>query len=75
MNTNAYFKASVRRKLRENWSPEQALAIYDLLCELTEIIWEYYETELSELMHQRAEYDKALLNRSANLSLNDNIPF
>ena len=73
MNTPTHFKASIRRKLREDWTPEQALAIYDLLCELSEIIWEYYETELNELMLQRVEYDKALLHRSVNPD--DNIPF
>nr|VFK56134.1 MAG: hypothetical protein BECKTUN1418F_GA0071002_10812 [Candidatus Kentron sp. TUN]VFK62324.1 MAG: hypothetical protein BECKTUN1418E_GA0071001_10782 [Candidatus Kentron sp. TUN] len=39
MNPSTRFKALIDRKLREHWSPEQALAIYDLLSELGEIIW------------------------------------
>jgi len=33
-----------------DWTPEQALAVYDLLHELAEAIWERYQTPLIELL-------------------------
>ena len=37
-------------KVPDGWTPEQALAVYDLLHELAETIWERYEIPLIELL-------------------------
>ena len=34
----------------DDWTPEQALAVYDLLHELAEAIWDRYESPLIELL-------------------------
>ena len=34
----------------DGWTPEQALAVYDLLHELAEAIWDRYEIPLIELL-------------------------
>ena len=36
------------------WEPEEALAVYELLHELADLIWSQYETPLLELLAQRA---------------------
>nr|VFK66346.1 MAG: hypothetical protein BECKTUN1418D_GA0071000_14831 [Candidatus Kentron sp. TUN] len=64
MNPSTRFKALIDRKLREHWSPEQALAIYDLLSELGEIIWRYYEIEMSDLIAERLKQNAALQRHS-----------
>ena len=37
-------------KVPDGWTPEQALAVYDLLHELAEAIWDRYEIPLIELL-------------------------
>ena len=37
-------------QLPEDWTPEQALAVYDLLNNLTEALWHLYEVSLPELL-------------------------
>lgn len=37
-------------QIPQHWSPEQALAVYDFLYELSQCIWDRYETQLLELM-------------------------
>ena len=37
-------------KVPDGWTPEQALAVYDLLHELAEAIWERYEIPLIGLL-------------------------
>jgi hypothetical protein len=34
------------------WTPEQALAVYDLLDELREKIWAHYDLQLMELIRE-----------------------
>jgi hypothetical protein len=65
MNPATHLKTTINRKLREQWSPEQALAIYDLLAELNQIIWRYYEIELNDLIAEKLEQDAALQRHSA----------
>jgi hypothetical protein len=38
--------------LPDHWTPEQALAVYDLLNDLAEAIWNRYEIPLIELLAQ-----------------------
>jgi hypothetical protein len=50
-------------RLPDHWTPEQALAVYELLKELTDIIWDRYELVLIEQLrgdlyeHDRAQPD------------------
>jgi hypothetical protein len=37
-------------QLPDHWTPEQALAVYDLLNDLAEAIWNRYEIPLIELL-------------------------
>jgi hypothetical protein len=37
----------------DDWSPEQALAAIELLDDLRHIIWERYQTQLQELLHEQ----------------------
>jgi hypothetical protein len=37
-------------QIPQHWSPEQALAVYDFLNELSHCIWNRYEVQLLELM-------------------------
>jgi len=47
-------------KVPNDWTPEQALAVYDLLHELAETIWDRYEIRLIELLApNRDDYDPA----------------
>jgi len=41
----------------EHWSTEQALAIYELLAQLQERIWDYYEIPLREAIRREIEGD------------------
>ena len=40
----------VTLQLPDDWTPEQALAVYELLHELAETIWNRYEIPLIELL-------------------------
>ena len=37
----------------DDWSPEQALAVFELLDDLRHIIWERYQIQLQELLHEQ----------------------
>jgi hypothetical protein len=41
--------------LPDDWTPQQALSVYELLHELAEAIWERYETPLIELLTTEPE--------------------
>ncbi len=59
--------------LPDYWTPQQALAVYELLNELTEAIWNHYQIPMIELL--TAELD---LDNTSQLDLfdfNDSIPF
>jgi len=36
-----------------HWSPEQALAVFELLDDLREQIWHHYQLHLLELLHEQ----------------------
>ena len=44
----------------DDWSPEQALAIYELLAALNEHIWQRYELQLIELLAPQIDEDDYL---------------
>ena len=46
--------------IQEDWTPEQALAVIELLDDLREVIWARYQLQLQELQReQRCTEDKA----------------
>ncbi len=58
--------------LPDDLPPETALALFDLLSELTDALWQHYETELVELiMDDLNAYPAA----QQALDFNDDLPF
>ena len=57
----------------DDWSPEQALAIYELLAVLNEHVWQRYELQLIELLAPQIDEDDTL--QSDLFELDDDIPF
>lgn len=55
------------------WSPEQALAAYELLDALREQVWERYGEQITEQM--RREYAEQQARAQLELPFNDEIPF
>ena len=53
-------------RLPDHWTPEQALAVYELLKELADTIWDRYQLVLIEQMRGELEEDD-----SAQLALFD----
>jgi len=46
--------------IQEDWSPEQALAVVELLDDLREVIWNRYQLHLFELQReQRCTYESS----------------
>jgi hypothetical protein len=41
-----------RWQLPDDWTPEQALAVFELLNELTDILWSRYQVPIVELLEQ-----------------------
>ncbi len=56
-----------------NWSAEQALAIYEFLGEIQQQIWERYELQLIDLLC--ADLDEMDTDQIDLFELNDPIPF
>jgi hypothetical protein len=59
--------------LPDHWTPEQALAVYELLNELTESIWNHYEIALIELL--ATEIDQDDHSQPDLFDFNDQLPF
>jgi hypothetical protein len=55
------------------WSPEQALAVYELLDALREQVWDRYGEQITERM--RREYAEQQARAQLELPFNDEIPF
>ncbi len=50
-------------RLPDHWTPEQALAVYELLKELADTIWDRYELVLIEQLRSDLDpYDRAQLD-------------
>ena len=45
--------------LPEDWTPQQALAVYELLSELAETVWNRYEIALIDLLVPELDQDPA----------------
>lgn len=39
--------------IQDDWSPEQALAVVELLDDLREVIWSHYQAPLYELLREQ----------------------
>ena len=69
----SHYEAMSTLQLPQHWSPEQALAVYDLLNELAQSIWDRYELQLLELIRpQLDEHDASQLDL---FDPDDSIPF
>jgi hypothetical protein len=44
-------------QIPQHWSPEQALAVWEFLDELSGRVWNRYELQLTELLHADLEQD------------------
>jgi len=42
-------------QLPRDWTPEQALAVYDWLSELSTVVWRQYETPMRDLLECEPE--------------------
>ncbi len=56
----------------DDWSPEQALVIYELLDALKEHVWQHYELQLIELL--APDTDEVDTSQLDLFDLNDEIP-
>ena len=56
----------------DDWSAEQALAVYEFLFELQQLIWDRYEIQLYELLRPDLEGNDT---DQLDLFFNDDIPF
>lgn len=54
-NTRGGLPTQITLALPTTWSPEQALAVVDLLNDLLERIWQHYDIALGDIM--REQYD------------------
>jgi hypothetical protein len=59
--------------LPDDWTPEQALAVYELLNDLAEAIWSRYEVPLTEL--HKPDIDQDDDAQPDLFDLSDPIPF
>ena len=60
-------------RLPDYWTPEQALAVYELLKELTDIIWDRYELVLIEQLRRDLQPDDS--TQPDLFDFDDPIPF
>ncbi|HEX5078485.1 MAG TPA: hypothetical protein VFV80_04990 [Geminicoccaceae bacterium] len=47
------YRRPVTVEIPVTWTPEQALAVYELLDELRERIWEIYDLQLQDLLREQ----------------------
>ncbi len=57
----------------DDWSPEQALAVYELLDVLRDCVWDRYQLQLVELLAPDTNEDDA--SQPDLFELDDDIPF
>lgn len=54
-STHGGLPTQITHALPATWTPEQALAVVDLLNDLLELIWQHYDIALGDIM--REQYD------------------
>lgn len=47
------FQRGIPFIIQDDWSPEQALAVVELLDDLREMIWNHYQLPLQELLREQ----------------------
>ena len=57
----------------DDWSAEQALAVYEFLSDLEQRIWDRYELQLYELLHP--DLEEGDTDQLDLFEFNDEIPF
>lgn len=57
----------------DDWSPEQALAVYEFLSDLQHSLWDRYELQLIDLLHP--DPDQTNDEQLDLFELNDSDPF
>lgn len=57
----------------QHWSPEQALAVFEFLEELSSLLWDQYDQQLIKLL--QPELDQEPSNQLDPFDPNDEIPF
>ena len=43
--------------MQKDWTPEQAVAVIELLDDLRELIYSHYQTQIFEFMHEQRRID------------------
>lgn len=69
----SHYAAMSTLRIPQGWSPEQALAVWELLDAITQCVWERYDVQLVELIR-----DDLYGDDTSQLDLfdpNDTIPF
>lgn len=59
--------------LSDDWTPQQALAVYELLTALSETVWNRYEIVLLELLSSELEHDD--VSQPDLFDFDDQLPF
>jgi len=58
------------------WSPEQALAVWEILSDLADLVWAQYEVPIIEhLQYERADYPKVERDQLDLFDPDDALPF
>ena len=63
----------ILNELPDDWSAEQALAVYEFLADLQQLIWDRYELQLYELL--RPDLGAGDSGQFDLFEFNDEIPF
>jgi hypothetical protein len=64
----------IHNPIPDDWSAEQAFAVYELLAELQQLIWDRYELQLYALLRPDVE-EEVDDEQLALFEFNDEIPF
>jgi hypothetical protein len=60
-------------RIPDDWTPAEALAVYELLNALAEVIWNHYEVALIEQLRSEREYGNT--SQPDLFDLDDPLPF
>ncbi len=52
--------------IQDNWTPEQALAVIELLDDLREVIWQRYQLPLQDLLREQRNTQNEFNSRNIN---------
>ncbi len=63
----------IRNGIPEHWSAEQAVAVYEFISELQDLIWERYDDQIIKLL--RPDLDWVDTSEIDQCDFDDEIPF